>query len=95
MAEKAKPGSAPPETPSAYGEADSEAASMDKAAQKDESRGRTAVADASRAASEAAAKVPPAESGPVGQGTAEVDVKRRIAETARRKSAEAARAKED
>ena len=75
-----------------YGEADSEAASMNSAAKKDETRDQADPSDLKRDATEAAAKIPPAEAGPVGDGSSETDVKRRIAETARRKADEAARA---
>ncbi len=94
MAGKVKQDNTQPEVASGYGEAESEAASMDKAARKDELRSQAGTSEANRAASEAAAKIPPAEAGPVGHGTSEIDVKRQIAETARRKAEEATRAKD-
>lgn len=94
MTDEVKPGNTQPEVASGYGEADSEAASMEKAARKDELRGQTGASKADRAASEAAAKILPAEAGPVGYGTSEVDIKRNIVEAARRKSDEVTRTKD-
>ncbi len=93
MTDRPTQGEAPGVVPG-YGEADAEAASMARAARKDERRGPAAASEAERAASDAAAKVPPAGSGRVGHGTSETDVKENLAETARRKAAEASRAKD-
>jgi hypothetical protein len=94
MTDEVKPGNTQPEVASGYGEADSEAASMEKAARKDELRSQVGASKADPAASKAAAKIPPAEAGPIGHGTSEIDIKRHIAEAARRKSDEASRAKD-
>ncbi len=77
-----------------YGEAGSEASSMTASADRAETRGKAEIAAAEAAASEAAAKVLPVEAGPLNQGTAEVDVGRRLAATASRKAAEAERAEQ-
>lgn len=77
-----------------YGEAGSEASSMAASADKAEIRGKAETVEAEAAVAEAAAKVLPVEAGPLNQGTAEIDVGRRIAETASRKAAEADRAEQ-
>ena len=76
MAREAEQGAETPAVVPGYGEADAEAASMNKAA-----------AGASPPVPDAAAKVVPDDAGPVGHGTAEVDVKARIAEAAARQAA--------
>ncbi len=78
MTKKAEQGEATPAVVPGYGEADGEAASMDKAA-------HGGKADA--AAPDAAPQPVPDSAGPVGYGTSETDVKKRIAETASRKAA--------
>ena len=92
MADTTKQDAQPGIIPS-YGEGDGEAASMSRAAEKDELRDQTGTTGLEQAASDAAAKVPPAEAGPIGEGTSETEVGRRLAETARRKAEEASRAK--
>jgi len=77
MAKEAEQGGATPAVVPGYGEADGEAASMNKAA----------AGGASSPVPDAAAKVVPDDAGPVGHGTAEVDVKARIAESAAREAA--------
>lgn len=90
MPKEAEQGQATPAVVPGYGEADDEAASMDKAAHGSETRDQAGVADAGQPASEAAAKVVPDTAGPVGYGTTETDVKRVIAETASRKTSKPA-----
>lgn len=84
MTKEAEQGEATPAVVPGYGEADDEAASMDKAAHDGKTRSK---ADANPAAPDAAAQVVPDNAGPVGYGTSETDVKKRIAETASRKAA--------
>lgn len=82
MTKKAEQGEATPAVVPGYGEADGEAASMDKAAHE----GKTG-SKADAAATEVAEQPVPDTAGPVGYGTSETDVKKRIAETASRKAA--------
>jgi len=86
MAKKAEQHQAAPVVVPGYGEADNEAESMNKAAHEEETHGRAGIADSSQAASDAAAKVVPDAAGPLGYGTTETDVNKRIAETASRES---------
>ncbi len=76
MTKEVEQGAGTPAVVPGYGEADGEAASMNKAA-----------AGVSPLVPDAAAQIVPDDAGPVGQGTAEVDVKARIAETAARQAA--------
>jgi hypothetical protein len=91
MAKEAEQGQATPAVVPGYGEADDEAASMDKAA-GDKAAGDRAAggthdqADAGQSAPEAAAKIVPDVAGPIGYGTTETDVKKRIAEIASRET---------
>lgn len=84
MAKEAEQGQAAPAVVPGYGEADDEAASMNKAAHEEETHGRAGVADSSQSASDALAKVVPDAAGPLGYGTTETNVKKRIAEAAAR-----------
>jgi len=90
MAKEAEQGQAAPAVEPAYGEADDEAASMNKAAHEEETQGRAGVTDSSQSASDVAAKVVPDAAGPLGYGTTETDVKKRIAEAAARKASKPA-----
>lgn len=76
MATNAGKGQPTPAVVPGYGEADGEAASMNKAA----------AGEVSPPAPDAAARVVPDDAGPVGHGTTETDVKARIAETAAREA---------
>lgn len=87
MTKKAELGQAASAVVPGYGEADDEAASMNKAAHEDETQGRAGVGDSSQPASDASAKVVPDAAGPLGYGTTETNVKKRIAEAAAREEA--------
>ena len=87
MAKDAEEGEKTPVVVPGYGEADDEAASMDKSAHEEETHGK-AVANVATPDTEA--KLIPDNAGPVGQGTTETDVKKRIAETASREAAKKA-----
>jgi hypothetical protein len=90
MAKEAEQGQAVPAVVPGYGEADDEAASMDKAAHGSETQGQAGAADAGQPASGAAAKAVPDAAGSVGYGTTETDVKKTIAETASREASKPA-----
>ena len=87
MAKEAAEGQATPAVVPGYGEADGEAASMAKAAHEDETNGK---AGAGAGAPGAETDVVPEEAGPVGYGTTETDVKKRIAEAASREASKKA-----
>lgn len=90
MAKEAEQGQATPAVVPGYGEADDEAASMDNAAGDKAAGGTHDQADAGQSAPEAAAKIVPDGAGPIGYGTTETDVKKRIAETASRETSKPA-----
>lgn len=100
MAKEAEQGQATPAVVPGYGEADDEAASMDKAAGDRTAEAKAAgdraaggthdQTDAGQSALKAAAKIVPDAAGPVGYGTTETDVKKRIAETASRETSKPA-----
>lgn len=90
MANEAEQGQAAPTVVPGYGEADDEAASMNKAAHEEETHGRAGAADSRQLASNDLAKVVPDAAGPVGYGTTETDVKKRIAEAAAREGSKPA-----
>ncbi len=92
MAKEKEQGRATPSVVPGYGEADAEAASMDKAAHNSKVDSEVGATDSNRSAPDAAAEVVPDGAGPVGYGTSETDVKERIAEAASREAAKPAAA---
>ena len=90
MAKEAEQGQAAPAVVPGYGEMDDEAASMDKAAHEEETHSGAGAAGGGQSALDAAEKVVPDTAGPVGYGTTETDVKKRIAEAASRKASKPA-----
>ena len=83
MAKEAADGQATPAVVPGYGEADGEAASMANAAHEDETHGKAGAPGAE-------AEIVPDDAGPVGYGTTETDVKKRIAEAASREASKKA-----
>lgn len=92
MAKEENQGAATPSVVPGYGEAGGEAASMDKAAHNSKTHSQGGAADSNQSAPEAAAEVVPDVAGPVGYGTSETDVKKRIADAASREAAKPAAA---
>lgn len=90
MAKEAEQGQAAPAVVPGYGEADDEATSMNKAAHEQETHSGAGAAGGSQPALDAAKKVVPDAAGPVGYGTTETDVKKRIAEAAAREGSKPA-----